>query len=195
MKLVKSLRARIRWPKTPEAKTEALVFSTLGIVFFLALLPALGYASREHRDGARRKLLREIKTELEQWFNRENGYPLHPSGHLDRCGSTAEPDDWFFQNFLKRAAFSGMLADNDARTRRHPLRYCPTLRSDVSNDVRPLASGFFLEALLENTHPESTQFNTEHNIFERTVTVGGRSAYRICGGPETQCGTAKPPDS
>lgn len=195
MKLLQSLRALIRWPKTPETKTEAYVLGLLGLVFFLALLPALGYASREHRDGARRKLLREIKTELEQWFNDAHGFPLHPSGDLGWCGSTEDPDDWFFTDFLLRERHRQTPSHDPRHAAGSVLRYCPTVRLDTTSAQRPLAAGFFLEATLENQRPDSAGFNDEHKIFERTLTVGTRTFYRICGGAETQCGTEQSPDA
>lgn len=185
-------RTRLRLPKTAETKQEALVLGMLTVLFLLALLPALGYASREYRDGTRRQLLQEVKTELEQWFNRTGGFPLHPSGDLGRCGSTEDPDDWFFADLLPRTGGGQALLD-PRHGAGHFLAYCPTVLRETAGSFPPLAAGFFLEARLENRRPDHAGFNDEHNMFERTLTVGTYTLYRICGGAETQCGTEKSP--
>lgn len=191
----RALRVRLRFPHTPETRREAFVLGALAALFLLALFPALGYASREYRDGIRRQLLREAKTELEQWFNDAHGFPLHPSGDLGWCGSTEDPDDWFFTDFLLRERHRQTPPHDPRHAADSVFRYCPTVRSDTTSAQRPLAAGFFLEAALENQRPDSAGFNDEHKIFERTLTVGTHTFYRICGGAETQCGTEEPPDA
>lgn len=181
----------LRLPTTQPARGEALALVGATLLFLIALVPALSYARREHRDGVRRALLREVKQELELWFNEREGFPLHPSGDLGHCGSTDDTEDWFFAHFWVRERKKEPLRilGND---RQYPLRYCPTARAAVTDGQPPAASGFILEAVLEHPQPERVRFNFEHNIGERTVNVDGRSAYRICGGTETQCGTEKP---
>lgn len=192
MTVLHRLRSLVRLPRAPETRAEALTLGVLAVVFLVFLSGALRYAAREHRDGVRRQQLREIKTELERWYNDKNGFPLHPSGELGWCGSTEDPDDWFFVSFLQRERRWPTPVQNPRRSRGFVLRYCPTVLAEEKNADVPLASGFFLEAALENPNPESAHFNTEHNMFERTLTVNGRTHYRICGGVEDQCGTEKP---
>lgn len=187
-----SFRSLIRLPRDPETRTEALVLGMLMAMFLIFVSGAVHYATREHRDGLRRQQLREIKTELEHWYNSQNGFPLHPSGELGWCGSTEDPDDWFFVSFLQRERRWPTPVRDPRPSRRFVLRYCPTALAAEQNADIPLTGGFFLEAVLENPAPDSAQFNTEHNVFERTFTVNGRTQYRLCGGIETQCGTEKP---
>ena len=192
MTVTHSLRRFLRLPQTPETRAEALVFSTLIVVFLVFLGGALNYAAREHRDGVRRQQLRAIKTELEQWYNSTNGFPIHPSGDLGWCGSSTDPDDWFFVGFLKRERqWTTPIRDSKA-SRGFAFRYCPTLLAEKNGERNPFAAGFFLEATLENRRLESAGFNAEHNVFERTFTPNGRTRYWICGGRETQCGTEHP---
>ena len=186
------LRRILRFPQTPETRAETLVFSMLIAVFLVLLSGALSYAAREHRDGLRRQQLREIKTELEHWYNSTNAFPLHPSGDLDWCGSTDDPEDWFFTSFLKRERQWSIPVRDPKASSGFTFRYCPTVLAEKRGEGTPLASGFFLEAALENRRPESAEFNAEHNIFERTFTVKGRTRYWICGGRETRCGTEHP---
>ncbi|TSC72499.1 MAG: hypothetical protein G01um101438_583 [Parcubacteria group bacterium Gr01-1014_38] len=192
MTVTHSLRRVLRFPQTPETRAEALVFSTLIVVFLVFLGGALNYAAREHRDGVRRQQLREIKTELERWYNSTNGFPLHPSGDLGWCGSTDDPEDWFFTSFLKRERQWSALVRDPKASRSLKYRYCPTVLEAKKGEGTPLAAGFFLEATLENRRPGSAGFNAEHNVFERTFTPNGRTRYWLCGGRETQCGTEQP---
>jgi hypothetical protein len=187
MKFQEILRRRLRWPTTREVQQEAAVCVGLCVVVLALLLPAIGYARREYRDGLRRATLRNVKTELEHVFNDRQGFPLHPSGDLQWCGSTEDPEDWFFHEFLKTREQPFPLRDQ-ASDAGYVYRYCPTALAEGSGTT-PLASGFFLEARLENSHADSAGFNAEYNMFERTLVDGTRSLHRICGGNETQCGT------
>lgn len=172
------------------AGREGLVLGAVIGAFALSLVPALAHARREFRDGIRRQILRETKTELELWFNDHDGFPLHPSGALDTCGTSVGQNDWFFVGILEH--------DRKRPLPRDPrpfsgfaFRYCPTVALLPSRD-RPLASGFVLDVPLENSPPNRSVFNTEYNIFERTVTIKGRTYYQICGGTDMQCGTERP---
>lgn len=192
MKFPDFLRARLRWPATREAQQEAVVCVGLCVVLITFLLPAIGYARREYRDGLRRALLRNVKTELEHVFNDRQGFPLHPSGDLQWCGSTEDPEDWFFHDVVRMRDQPISLRDQ------RPLvdsvyRYCPTILAEDRRTV-PLASGFFLEVRLENPHADRAGFNAEYNMFERTFHDGARTLYRICGGNESQCGTERSPE-
>lgn len=183
------LQRVLRLSQTPETRAEALVLTSLAVVFLVLLIGGLNYAAREHRDGVRRQHLRAIKTELEQWYNSRNGFPIHPSGDLDWCGSSTDPDDWFFVTFLKRERQWATPVRDSKASRGFAFRYCPTVLAEKTDEQHPLAVGFFLETPLENRPPESAGFNTEHHIFERTLRAEGRTFYRICGGTEAQCGT------
>lgn len=180
-----------RWPRSPETRGEAGALLLFALIFFSSLFPAIGYARREYRDGVRRQLSRNIKVELEHWYNERGGFPLHPSGDLGWCGWSDDPEDWFFTEILVRERNRPELqrAPRNAAT---PLRYCPTEAPAAAGAVPPLARGFTLEVALENKGPERRGFNTEYNMFERTHTVDGRSQFVLCGGSETQCGTEKP---
>jgi type II secretory pathway pseudopilin PulG len=46
------------------------------ILMLLALIPSLQYARREVRDGMRRNELLAFKRELEQYFNKQENYPV-----------------------------------------------------------------------------------------------------------------------
>lgn len=190
-RLMAPIRALLHWPRTRETRMEAGAVGAIAIVFVLFLLPALGYARREYRDGVRRALLQDTKGELERWFNDHGVFPLHPSGDLGWCGSSADPDDWFFQKFLAQERGRPELAPRTWREV-HALRYCPTARTAPERGNPPFATGFYLEAPLENSSAERLGFNAEHNIFERTLRDGSRTLYRVCGGIETQCGTELP---
>lgn len=182
---------RPRAPETPAARMETVIIGVLLLAFVFFLMPALRYTRREYRDGLQRQLVRETKTALEQWYNVHAGFPPHPSGDLPWCGSTEDPDDWFFTHFLKRET-SLITAIRVPRQRSDPiLRYCPTSLFERGDGAPPLASGFFLETNLKNTRAEQRAFNAEHNMFERTLVVDGQSLYRVCGGTETQCGTER----
>lgn len=179
----------LRLPTTQPARGEALALMGATLLFLIALVPALSYARREHRDGVRRALLREVKQELELWFNERGSFPLHPSGDLGHCGSTGDTEDWFFAHFWVRERKKAPLR-TPGNDRQHHLRYCPTARAAVTDGQPPAAAGFILEAALEHPQPEAARFNEEYNIFERTLAVDGRPVHRICGGTEKQCGTA-----
>lgn len=181
-------RFRWRFPPSQPARSEAMALTAVALLFLVALVPALSHARREYRDGVRRELLRTVKTELEHIYNERGSFPLHPSGDLGLCGGTDDPDDWFFSQTLV-VERKGTSIHPPGNRHRYPLRYCPTSMMG-GEAVPPSAAGFYLEALLENAQPDLTRFNTEYNIAERTLTVGGQPAYRICGGNETQCGTA-----
>lgn len=180
-----------RWPRSSQTRGEARALLLLVAVFTSFLFPAIGYARREYRDGVRRQLIREVKTELEHWYNERGGFPLHPSGDLGWCGFSDDPEDWFFTDILMRERNRPEL-QGGPRNATAPLRYCPTDAPAAADTKPPLARGFTLEVALENQGPERRGFNTEYNMFERTRTVDGRSQFVLCGGSETQCGTEKP---
>lgn len=181
----------VRWPRSRDARREALALALVGLIFLAFLFPALRYARREYRDGLRRQALRTVKVELEHWFNERGGFPLHPSGDPGWCGSTDDPEDWFFADFFLGDREQPRPLRDPLRAAGYVFRYCPTSVAEPPR-VPPLAAGFFLEARLENPQPERAQFNTEHNVFERTLVEHGRTLYRLCGGAEAQCGTEKP---
>lgn len=178
---------RLRWPKQREVQQEAVTLLVLAVLFLLFAVPALGYAAREGRDGERRERIRTLKTELERFNNEQQGFPLHPSGNAGVCGESSDPDDWFFTHFLSTRWLSPPVDPRHAAGK--ALRYCPTSVIERSGQSPRAAGGFYLEAELENLRPEEAGFNSEHNVFERTLTVGRVSVYRLCGGSETQCGT------
>ena len=96
-------------------------------------------------------------------------------------------EDWFFDAFLRReTTLTGPLQIPKPRAG-YPLRYCSTAVAEKQDAGGPLASGYFVEATLENIREDSVTFNTEHNVAERTLNENGRTLYRICGGTETQC--------
>lgn len=180
-----------RWPRSRPARGEACALLLIALVFTSFLFPAIGYARREYRDGVRRQLFRNIKVELEHWYNERGGFPLHPSGDLGWCGWSNDPEDWFFTDILVRERNRPELR-RGPRNSATPLRYCPTDALAAAGNQPPLARAFTLEVALENQGPESRGFNPEYNMFERTRTVDGRSEFVLCGGSETQCGTEKP---
>lgn len=181
----------LRRLQTPETRSEACVLVAIGVIFLMLFIGAAGYARREYHDGLRRQKLREIKFELERAFNTTNGFPLHPSGDLTWCGSTEDPEDWFFTAFLKRERRWENPVHDSQPSHESFFRYCSTALGGKTAKGKPLAAGFFLEATMENPRKDSTGFNTEYNIFERTLTENGQTLFRICGGTETQCGTER----
>ncbi|TSC63495.1 MAG: hypothetical protein G01um1014106_483 [Parcubacteria group bacterium Gr01-1014_106] len=188
---VKNVRIWIlRRLRTAETRSEAAAFVILGMTCIALFAYAAGYARREYRDGLRRQYVREMKSELERSFNTVNGFPLHPSGDLGWCGSTEDPEDWFFTAFLKRERRWSSALYTPAQ-QNGIFRYCPTAVGGKTTTGRPLAAGFFLEAALENRDPDTGGFNTEYNMFERTLTESGHTVFRVCGGTEAQCGTER----
>lgn len=190
---ITELFSRVRYRlRTPETRSEAVVLGAIIVIFLVLFVGAARYARQEYRDGLRRHHLREIKFELERSFNTMNGFPLHPSGDLSWCGSTEDSEDWFFTAFLKRERRWANPVGTPSSSHGMFYRYCPTVLGGKTAKGKPLAAGFFLEAIMENAREDSHGFNTEYNIFERTVAENGQTLFRICGGTEPQCGTEHP---
>lgn len=58
------------------AKWEYVVVGCLLLLLATTLYPSLRYARREKRDGIRREALATLKTDMEQYYNKHNTYPL-----------------------------------------------------------------------------------------------------------------------
>ena len=90
---------------TKIAKREYIVLGLLVAVLLITIFPALQYARREKRDGARRDVLVEMKHRLEEVNNKLGYYPANFSAAPDTFVATStkgkEAVGWYLETKLE----------------------------------------------------------------------------------------------
>lgn len=157
------------------------------LLFALFLIPAIREARRGARDDARIHDLSEIKTDIEQYYNAHETFPMTDTSQPRHC-VTSEGGS---ENPLWGASSSSSEESPRPRERRKrwfPYAYCPT--NIDSEDGKQRVVGFYLQAALEHRQREEAGFDPEEgrNYRFRVFQDGSWTFYRICGGNEFSCG-------
>ncbi len=88
------------------AKLEFLVLSVLTSVLLLGVFNSARIARQERRDGVRRDEIRAVKTQLEQYYNQHNRYPLEFNAgqyhYVVMNANTNSAVSWYIRGQLER---------------------------------------------------------------------------------------------
>lgn len=174
-------RTTARWRR--EERFALLVVLVLFISF---LVPAVREARREARDDARIRDLSEIKTDIEQYYNAHESFPMTGALPSQRC-VTSEGGS---ENPLWGANSSREESPRpvERKKRWFPYTYCPTKIEGEGEKLRVV--GFYLQGALEHRRREEAGFDPEEgrNYRFRVFQDGSWTFYRICGGNDFSCG-------
>lgn len=152
------------------AQREYLTLAILLLIFVILLIPSLLATRAAIRDGLRQQDITYLKRTLEQYFNEHEIYPAISKN----CLTSNHPDDWPFIAVLPHAV---------RENRGFSYRYCVTSANSSG------ATGYFLEAQLENDQPDTISFDEDEQrkFHYRILHENGQTLYRVCGGEEKQC--------